>query len=97
MKRVFKKPAKRFAGKQVFQNMGHFIEKRHLIFLILSLVILVPAVIAATQIDMKTGFDTFVSSDSQAYKDLDRFSEHFSSDTIVVMVTGDSLYKLLEP
>ena len=97
MKRVFRKPEKRIAGKQFFRSLGGFIEKRHLIFLILGLVLVVPAVIAATQVEMKTGFDTFVSSDSQAYKDLNKFSEHFSSDAIVVLVTGDSLIRLLEP
>jgi uncharacterized protein len=98
MKRIFRKPSKLIEATQVFRKLGQVIERRHLIFLILSLVLLVPTIIAAgLGIEMKTGFDTFVSSDSQAYKDLDKFNEHFSSDAVVVLITGDNLNQLLEP
>lgn len=98
MKQIFRKPSKRIEATQVFRKLGQVIEKRHLIFLILSLVLLVPTIIAASLgIEMKTGFDTFVSSDSQAYKDLNRYNEYFSSDAIVVLITGDNLIQLLEP
>jgi len=98
MKIIFKKPGKGIEATKVFRRLGEVIEKRHLIFLILSLVLLVPTIIAATLgIEMKTGFDTFVSSDSQAYRDLSRFNEYFSSDAIVVLITGDNLIHLLEP
>ena len=98
MKQIFGKPAKGIEAQKVFRRLGEVIEKSHLIFLILSLVLLVPTIIAAAfGIEMKTGFETFVSSDSQAYKDLNKFNEHFSSDAIVVLITGDNLVKLLEP
>jgi predicted RND superfamily exporter protein len=97
MKRAIRKPSRIISAKQAFRSLGGFIEKRHLIFLILGLVLVVPSIIAATNVEMKTGFDTFVSSDSQAYKDLNKFNEHFSSDAVVVLITGDSLTRLLEP
>ncbi|MFA5056112.1 MAG: hydrophobe/amphiphile efflux-3 (HAE3) family transporter [Dehalococcoidia bacterium] len=98
MKRAFRKPSRIISAEQAFRSMGRFIERRHLVFLILSLVLLVPTVFAAYYgVEMKTGFDTFVSSDSQAYKDLSRYNEYFSSDAIVVLITGDNLIQLLEP
>jgi hydrophobe/amphiphile efflux-3 (HAE3) family protein len=102
MKRIFRKPAQRIEATQVFRKLGQVIEKRHLIFLILGIVLIVPlmiipSAIKATRVEMKTGFETFVSSDSQAYKDLDNFNKHFSSDVVVVLVTGENLYQLLEP
>jgi len=96
MKRIFRKPAQRIEATQVFRKLGQVIEKRHLIFLILGLVLVVPSIIAATNVKMQTGFDTFVSSDSQAYKDLDKFNQRFSGDVVVVLITGDNLTQLLE-
>jgi len=97
MRRFFRKPVKPSGIKDIFRKLGTVIERRHLIFLILGLVLIVPSVIATTQVKMKSGFDTFVSANSQAYKDLQKFNQHFSSDAVVVLVTGDSLYQLLEP
>ena len=98
MKRIFRKPSKPTGVKHAFRRLGDVIEKRHLIFLILGLVLLVPSIIAAWQgVDMKTGFDTYVSSDSQAYKDMQKFNQYFSGDVVVVMITGDNLNQLLQP
>ena len=97
MKRIFRKPSKPAEVKHVFRRLGHVIEKRHLIFLILGLVLIVPSIIAATQVQMKAGFDTYVSSDSQAYKDMQKFDQYFSSDAIVIMITGGDLNQLLQP
>jgi hydrophobe/amphiphile efflux-3 (HAE3) family protein len=97
MKRIFRRPSKPIGAKQIFRSLGSVIEKRHLIFLILGLVLIVPSIIAATQVEMKTGFDTYVSSDSQAYKDMQKFNQYFSSDVIIVMITGDDLNQLLQP
>ncbi len=83
--------------KRIFRRLGNVIEKRHLIFLILGLVLIVPSVIGITQVKMKIGFDTYVSSDSQAYKDMQKFNQHFSGDAIEVLVTGDNLKQLLQP
>jgi hydrophobe/amphiphile efflux-3 (HAE3) family protein len=97
MKRIFRRPSKPTGAKQVFRRLGKLIETKHLIFLILGIVLIVPSIIGLTQIKMKSGFDTYVSSDSQAYKDMQKFNQHFSGDVVVVMVTGDNLNQLLQP
>ena len=97
MKRIFRRPAKPTDVKHIFRRLGEVIEKRHLIFLILGLVLIVPSIIAATQVEMKAGFDTYVSNDSQAYKDMQKFNQYFSADAIVIMITGDNLNQLLQP
>ncbi len=102
MKRSFKRPRKLIGMQQVFRKLGTVIEKRHLIFLILGIVLIVPlmivpSIIKTTRVEMKAGFDTYVSSDSQAYKDMQKFNQHFSSDVIVVMITGDDLNQILQP
>ncbi|MFA5375351.1 MAG: hydrophobe/amphiphile efflux-3 (HAE3) family transporter [Dehalococcoidia bacterium] len=98
MKRILRKPSKPTGVKNIFRKLGEVIEKRHLLFLILGLVLLVPSIIAAWQgVEMKAGFDTYVSSDSQAYKDMQKFNQYFSGDVVVVMITGDNLNQLLQP
>jgi hydrophobe/amphiphile efflux-3 (HAE3) family protein len=97
MKRIFRRPSKPTGTKQIFRGLGNVIEKRHLIFLIIGLVLIVPSIIGLTQIKIKTGFDTYVSSDSQAYKDMQKFNQHFSGDAIEVLITGDNLNQLLQP
>ena len=97
MKRILRRPSKQTGAKQVFRRLGKLIETKHLIFLILGIVLIVPSIIGLTQIKMKSGFDTYVSSDSQAYKDMQKFNQHFSGDVVVVMVTGDNLNQLLQP
>jgi hydrophobe/amphiphile efflux-3 (HAE3) family protein len=97
MKRIFRRPSKPTGAKQIFRRLGKLIETKHLIFLILGIVLIVPSIIGLTQIKMKSGFDTYVSSDSQAYKDMQKFNQHFSGDVVVVMVTGDNLNQLLQP
>ena len=97
MKRIFRKPSKPTGATNIFGKLGEVIEKRHLVFLILGLVLIVPTIIAATQLEMKTGFDTYVSSDSQVYKDMEKFQQYFSADTIVIMITAEDLNQLLQP
>ena len=91
MKRIFRRPSKPTGGKNVFRGLGSVIEKRHLVFLIIGLVLIVPSIIGIRYIHMKAGFDTYVSSDSQAYKDMQKFNQHFSGDAIEVMVSSDYL------
>ncbi len=97
MKRIFRMPSKLTGIKHAFRGLGTVIEKRHLIFLILGLILIVPSVIGVRYIHMKTGFDTYVSGDSQAYKDMQKFNQYFSGDAIEVLVTGDDLNQLLQP
>ena len=83
--------------KRLFRGLGTFIENKRLLVIIVSLALVVPMIFGAMQLQMESGTETFVSTNSQVYKDFDRFNQHFSSDVIAVLVTGDDMTQLLQP
>lgn len=78
-----------------FGRLGIFIENKRLLVIIVGLALIGPAIFGAMQLEMETGNETFVSTDSQVYKEYDRFNKHFSSEVIAVLLTGDDLAQLL--
>jgi hydrophobe/amphiphile efflux-3 (HAE3) family protein len=82
--------------ERFFESLGAFVENRRRIIIIVGLILIVAALFGAMRLTIATGADTWVSQDSQVYKDFERFNSHFSSDVIVVMVTGDDLSQLLQ-
>ena len=80
-----------------FRRLGFFIANKRGIIIIVGLILIAVSLFGAMRLAISTGADTWVSPDSQIYKDYQRFSTHFSSDVIVVMVTGDNLSQLLQP
>ena len=83
--------------ERFFRSLGVFIANRRGIIIIVGLLLMVASLFGAMRLAISTGADTWVSPDSQVYKDYERFNSHFSSDVIVVMVTGDNLSQLLQP
>ena len=83
--------------KRLFKRLGIFIEKKHLLVIVVSLALIVPSIFGAMQLDMKTGNETFVSTDSQIYKDYERFNQNFSSDAVLILLTGEDISQLLQP
>jgi predicted RND superfamily exporter protein len=59
--------------------------------------LVVASFFGAMQLTMAAGIETFMSTESQVYKDRARFDQHFSSEAIVVLVTGDDITQLLQP
>ncbi len=82
--------------ERIFKKLGIFIEKRRLLIIVVTLALIVPSIFAATQVEMKTGRDTMVSPDSKVYKDLERFNQDFSSDVVIILLSGDNLTQLLQ-
>ncbi len=82
--------------RSIFRRLGVFIENKRLLLIALCLVLIAPAVYGAAQLKMETGIETFMSTSSEIYQDFERFNEHFSSDVIVVLVTGDDISELLQ-
>jgi len=82
---------------QVFRRLGLFIENRRVWVIIVGVLLIFAAVAGASQLTMASGIQTFISPDSQTYKDYARFSQHFSSDVVITVVSADSLSQLLEP
>ena len=83
--------------KNVFRKLGVFIENKRLLLIILGFILIIPAIFGATQLKMETGTTTFISSNSPEYQAYARFNSHFSSNVLVVLLTGDNLSKLLDP
>jgi hydrophobe/amphiphile efflux-3 (HAE3) family protein len=79
-----------------FGRLGFFIANRRGIIIIVGLILIAVSLFGVMRLAISTGADTWVSPDSQIYKDYERFNADFSSDVIVVMVTGDNLSQLLQ-
>ena len=80
-----------------FKKLGIFIENRRLLILIVGLILVAVSVLGALRLSTAFGTSTFVDTNSQVYKDYEKFTQHFSSDVIVVLVSGDNVAQLLEP
>lgn len=83
--------------ERYFRKLGMFIENKRLVIIVASLMLIIASLFGATQLNMATGTETFISTDSQAYKDYARFNQYFGSSVIVVLVTGDDITQLLQP
>ena len=82
--------------ERLFEKIGVFIENRRSVVIAVALILIVASLFGAMRLTMASGTETFLSTDSQAYKDYERFNEHFGSSAIVVMVTGDNIPQLLQ-
>jgi hypothetical protein len=83
--------------ERFFRRLGLLIVNRRGLIIIVGLILIAVSLFGVMRLAISTGADTWVSPDSQVYKDYERFNTHFSSDVIVVMVTGDNLSQLLQP
>ncbi len=82
--------------QRFFRRLGIFIENRRLPIIIVSLILVAVSIFGALRLTMSSGTDTLVDANSQVYKDYSRFTEHFSSDVVVVLVEGDNISQLLQ-
>ena len=80
-----------------FQKLGIIIENRRLFIIIVGLILIAASVFGALRLTTAFGTSTFVDTNSQVYKDYAKFQQHFSSDVIVVLVSGDNITQLLQP
>lgn len=79
-----------------FKKLGVFIENRRLYIAIVGLILIAVSVFGATRLTMVFDNSTFVNHNSQVYQDYDRFSRYFSSDVVVVLVSGEDTSQLLQ-
>src|SRR4030042_3297454 len=79
-----------------FQRLGIFVKNKHKMLVIIGLLLIIPSIIGAMQLEMKSGNETFVSSDSKVYKDYQRFTQHFSDSVVIVLLTADNLSDLVQ-
>jgi len=79
-----------------FSWMGHVIEDKRALVLLISIVLLAGALFWATRLTWATGIDTMISPDSQVYRDFQEFNRYFGNETLVLLVKGDALSQLIE-
>ncbi len=82
--------------QRFFNKLGVFIKNRRLPIIIVSLILVAASIFGALQLTTAFGTSTFVDTDSQVYEDYDRFTQNFSCDVIVVLVSGDNSSQLLQ-
>ena len=82
--------------ERFFTKLSSVVEKRRNIIIIVGLILVAVSLFGATRVTMATGTETYLSTDSERYKDYERFSEHFGSSVVVVMVTGENMDQLLQ-
>ncbi len=79
-----------------FHRLGIFIKNKHIVIFILGLLLIVPAILGAMQLEMKTGNETYVSTDSEAYKNYEQFTQRFSDSVVILLLTADNLSDLVQ-
>ena len=82
--------------KDIFGKIGLFTRNHFVLVIVLAFVLLVLSMAGASQMEMETGIETFISSDDATYQDFDRLNQDFGSDVIIVMIEGD-LNDILSP
>jgi hydrophobe/amphiphile efflux-3 (HAE3) family protein len=83
--------------QKIFKKLGIFIENKRILIIILGLVLVAVSIFGALHLTTAFGTSTFVDADSQVYRDYERFSQNFSSDVIVVLVSGEDMSQILQP
>ena len=79
-----------------FQRLGIFVKNKHKMLVIIGLLLIIPSIIGAMQLEMKSGNETFVSSNSKVYKDYKRFTHRFSDSVVIALLTADNLSDLVQ-
>ena len=74
----------------MFERIGDLIVRRGRLLLLLSALLVVPAMQMAGAIQMETGLETFVRDDTRMYAEYKTYVENFAGDeALMVMLSGD--------
>ncbi|MDD5094103.1 MAG: hydrophobe/amphiphile efflux-3 (HAE3) family transporter [Dehalococcoidia bacterium] len=71
------------------------IKSKPIIWIIVALVLLIPAGILATNVTMGSDYTTMMSKDSKMYTDMVEFDKYFASESILVIIEADNHDTLL--
>ncbi len=80
-----------------FKKLGIFIRNRRLLIIVIGALLIVASIFGALRLTLAFGTGTFVNPNSQVYKDYEKFNQHFSSEVVVVLLSGDNIAQLLLP
>ena len=74
----------------IFERIGSLVGRKPGLLIVLSVLLLLPAFYGAGQIEMMTGLDTFVSSDTEMYRDYELYADNFATgESVMMMLSGD--------
>ena len=82
--------------KRAFRLVGVILERHPWWVLAFASLITVVAIFGVSSVELKSGEDTLVSSDSKIYRDTQRYKSYFGGDELVVLLTAD-LETILSP
>ncbi|MBI4297831.1 MAG: RND family transporter [Chloroflexi bacterium] len=82
---------------RAFQKLAEFIAARPATILGAGLALAILSFLGARGLTMSSGIETFISPRSQTYQDFQRFSQNFSGNNMVVLLTGNSLDQIVLP
>ncbi|MCD1295916.1 RND transporter [Methanocella sp. CWC-04] len=76
---------------RIEECIGHFIKNNTTFIIAAALLLIFLSVIFAGKIYMATGTETLVFKDSQIYKDIEYYNDHFQSTTFLILITSDDV------
>jgi len=79
-----------------FRRLAEIIESKYILVIAIAVLLIGASVYGAmTGIKMDSGMGTILPADNQVMIDSDRFSENFGAESIIILVTADTMDELL--
>jgi len=78
-----------------FRRLAEIIESKYTLVIIIAALLAGGAFYGASRIRLESGMGTILPADNQVMMDYDRFSKDFGGESIIILVTADTLDELL--
>jgi len=75
-----------------WEAIGRLIKDNTYFIVLAALILIAIGVVYAGKIYMATGTETLVFKDTQIYKDIEYYDEHFQSTYFLILLTSDDVY-----
>ena len=76
--------------------LGRFIKRYNYLIILLAILLLLVAIVSVQKVQMETGIETYVFTNTQLYQDIDYYNHHFNAtsqlNTFVLLITTDDVY-----
>jgi len=83
--------------QQMFQRAGYFIGRHTRLVAVAIVLLVVLGAVGAGRIDLSSGIETLVDTDSEAYHKFLKLEENFGSSQVVLLVSADSIDPIIQP
>ncbi|MDD5093476.1 MAG: MMPL family transporter [Dehalococcoidia bacterium] len=80
---------------KILLGVWNFTQGKAKWILLIAGILLVVAIIGATQVKVTNDYTDYLDPNGQVYKDIDKLNENFSSSTILVIIEGDSTAQIV--